>query len=41
MLNTVSTAELPLTKMRLRSNKSWVSLIKHRLNFKAKFGLFC
>jgi len=41
MLNTVNTAEQPVAKMGLRSNKSWVSLIKHRLNFKEKFGLFC
>jgi len=41
MLNTVNTAEQPLAKIGLQRNKSWVSLIKHRLNFKAKFGLFC
>ena len=38
MLNTVNTAEQHLAEMGLQSNKSSVSLIKHRLNFEAKFG---
>jgi hypothetical protein len=41
VVNTMNTAEQPLAKMGLQSNESWVSLIKHRLNFKAKSGLFC